>query len=68
MCLIQMSLRGVVQRDIPKSKNKKSGDFTILTSRLCGGDYDAACCDLLRRSLVGNEDDDELNREGDTEG
>ena len=62
-----MSLRGVVQRDIPKSKNKKSGDFTILTSRLCGGDYDAACCDLLCWSMVGNENDDEPNRKGDRE-
>ena len=33
-------------------------------TRLCVGDYDAACCDLLCWSLVGNENDDEPNREG----
>ena len=43
------------------------GGNTTLTTRLCGGDYDATCCALLCWSLVGNENVDELNREGDTE-
>ena len=31
------------------------------------GDYDAACRDLLRWSLVGSRNDDEPDREGDRE-
>ena len=43
------------------------GGNTTLTTRLCGGDYDAAWRDLLYWSLFGNVDDDKPNRKGDRE-
>ena len=54
-----MSQVGKVQRDTNKSKTRMTdGDFTNLTNRVCGGDYDDACPNLLCGSVVWDQMDD----------
>ena len=48
-------------------RGEPNGDFTILTNRLCGGDDDDACADLLCGSLVRDKTGDEPHRGRDGE-